>query len=88
MYLAPFFTQRWNGALQRFSDLVDLSQPEAKTFTQFRRTFRAIQDEYRLTVGTYHMNMRRAVIVGPDHDPQATDAIYYRHVDSYQKPKR
>jgi hypothetical protein len=34
------------------------------------------------------MNMRRAVIVGPNHDPQATDTLYYRRADSYQKPKR
>src|SRR3546814_1800639 len=63
----------------------DLRQFETVALPQLRRTIGAMQDENRLAVRPFNMDMSGTMIVRIDHDPQAIYAQDSRHCRTYIK---
>jgi len=56
------------------SKLTDRCSCDSAVFSQLQRTIRAVQVQHRFFAATYHMEMRRAMIVRVDDNPKPFDA--------------
>src|SRR3546814_14606191 len=68
-----------------YTTLVRSRQLETVALPQLRRTIGAMQDENRLAVRPFNMDMSGTMIVRIDHDPQAIYAQDSRHCRTHIK---
>src|SRR3546814_7962545 len=71
-----------------YTTLVRSRQLETVALPQLRRTIGAMQDENRLAVRPFNMDMSGTMIVRIDHDPQAIYAQDSRHCRTYIKDRK
>lgn len=72
---------------QRHFDPVQHARTETEALTHYLRSVGTMTEEHRLTTIAFDVNMSGTMIVGPNHDPQATNAHQRRHTGSHQEPK-